>query len=190
MTGQVMEHRPRRHGRPDQHKVATPPRAPPNTVKVRKRFAVQKGEIKCKINRTYSILPYKLAHGPRLLILDEPTNGLDPIALLRIIQLIREIRKEGAVGILISSHLLREVDEILDGRRSIPCWLCCCKSFVGFFATSVEKRRLWMVSALERLYLEWFIWPAPYSRQVHQMCLGRCHNHIRAAQGRVHYRRR
>jgi ABC-2 type transport system ATP-binding protein len=51
---------------------------------------------------------------PRLLILDEPTNGLDPIARQRMIQLIKEIRKEGSVRLLISSHLLRDIDETCD----------------------------------------------------------------------------
>lgn len=84
-------------------------------------FYVGLGEVRYRKVHTYSLgmkqlikLAQALAHGPRLLILDEPTNGLDPIARQRMIQLIRVIRKEGAVGILISSHLLRDVDEICD----------------------------------------------------------------------------
>jgi ABC-2 type transport system ATP-binding protein len=59
-------------------------------------------------------LAQALAHGPRLLVLDEPTNGLDPMARQRMIQLIKEIRKEGSVRLLISSHLLRDIDEVCD----------------------------------------------------------------------------
>jgi ABC-2 type transport system ATP-binding protein len=59
-------------------------------------------------------LAQALAHGPKLLILDEPTNGLDPMARQRMIQLIAEIRKEGSVRLLISSHLLRDIDEVCD----------------------------------------------------------------------------
>jgi ABC-2 type transport system ATP-binding protein len=55
-----------------------------------------------------------LAHGPKLLILDEPTNGLDPTARQRMIQLIKEIRKQGGTHLLISSHLLRDIDETCD----------------------------------------------------------------------------
>jgi len=59
-------------------------------------------------------LAQALAHGPRLLILDEPTNGLDPMARQRMIQTIQEIRKAGSIRLLISSHLLRDIDETCD----------------------------------------------------------------------------
>jgi ABC-2 type transport system ATP-binding protein len=50
-------------------------------------------------------------HGPRLLILDEPTNGLDPPARQRMIRLIQEMRDAGEMHLLICSHLLRDVEE-------------------------------------------------------------------------------
>ena len=59
-------------------------------------------------------LAQALAHGPKLLILDEPTNGLDPMVRQRMIQVIQEIRNEGSIRLLISSHLLRDIDEICD----------------------------------------------------------------------------
>ena len=59
-------------------------------------------------------LAQALVHAPRLLILDEPTNGLDPPARLRMIRLIQEIRETGHVRIVISSHLLRDVEECCD----------------------------------------------------------------------------
>jgi ABC-2 type transport system ATP-binding protein len=59
-------------------------------------------------------LAQALAHGPKLLILDEPTNGLDPTARQRMIQLIKDIRKQGGTQLLISSHLLRDIDETCD----------------------------------------------------------------------------
>jgi ABC-2 type transport system ATP-binding protein len=43
--------------------------------------------------------------------LDEPTNGLDPPARLRMIQLIREIRETSGMHIILSSHLLHDVEE-------------------------------------------------------------------------------
>ena len=49
--------------------------------------------------------------GPKLLILDEPTNGLDPIARQRMIRLIREIRDGGELHIIVCSHLLRDVED-------------------------------------------------------------------------------
>ena len=84
-------------------------------------FYVGLGEVRYRKVSTYSLgmkqlikLAQALAHGPKLLILDEPTNGLDPIARQRMIQLVKEIRQEGSVRLLISSHLLRDIDETCD----------------------------------------------------------------------------
>ncbi len=55
-----------------------------------------------------------IAHGPKLLILDEPTNGMDPPARKRLIELIREIREASDICLLLSSHLLRDVEETCD----------------------------------------------------------------------------
>jgi ABC-2 type transport system ATP-binding protein len=84
-------------------------------------FYVGLGEVRYRKINTYSLgmkqlikLAQALAHGPRLLILDEPTNGLDPMARQRMIQTIQEIRKEGSIRLLISSHLLRDIDETCD----------------------------------------------------------------------------
>jgi ABC-2 type transport system ATP-binding protein len=59
-------------------------------------------------------LAQAIVHGPRLLFLDEPTNGLDPPARARMIQLIQEIRDRGDLHLILSSHLLRDVDECCD----------------------------------------------------------------------------
>ncbi len=56
-------------------------------------------------------LAQALVHGPRLIFLDEPTNGLDPPARERMIQLIKEIRDTGEVHVVLSSHLLGDVEE-------------------------------------------------------------------------------
>jgi ABC-2 type transport system ATP-binding protein len=84
-------------------------------------FYVGLGEVRYRKISTYSLgmkqlikLAQALAHGPKLLILDEPTNGLDPIARQRMVQLIKEVRKEGSMHMLISSHLLRDIDETCD----------------------------------------------------------------------------
>jgi len=84
-------------------------------------FYVGLGEVRYRKVNSYSLgmkqlikLAQALAHGPKLLILDEPTNGLDPIARQRMIQLLKEIKQEGSVRLLISSHLLRDIDEICD----------------------------------------------------------------------------
>jgi ABC-2 type transport system ATP-binding protein len=84
-------------------------------------FYVGLGEVRYRQVTTYSLgmkqlakLAQALVHGPRLLILDEPTNGLDPVARQRMIQLIREVRDVGDIRLLISSHLLRDIDETCD----------------------------------------------------------------------------
>ncbi len=59
-------------------------------------------------------LAQALVHGPQLLLLDEPTNGLDPAARHRMLDLIMDIGREGQTGILLSSHLLGDVEAVCD----------------------------------------------------------------------------
>lgn len=79
------------------------------------------GEARYRPVGTYSLgmkqlakLAQAIAHGPKVLILDEPTNGLDPPARKRLIELIREIREASDICLLLSSHLLRDVEETCD----------------------------------------------------------------------------
>ncbi|MCI6042263.1 ATP-binding cassette domain-containing protein [bacterium] len=51
---------------------------------------------------------------PRLLILDEPTNGLDPAGIQKMRQLICSLPKERDMTVIISSHLLSEVEQMAD----------------------------------------------------------------------------
>jgi ABC-2 type transport system ATP-binding protein len=81
-------------------------------------FYVGLGEARYRKLGTYSLgmkqlvkLAQAIVHGPKLVFLDEPTNGLDPAARQRMIQLVREIRDTGEIHIVISSHLLRDVEE-------------------------------------------------------------------------------
>src|SRR5258708_9055425 len=76
------------------------------------RFYVGLGEARYRSLDTYSLgmkqlakLAQAIVHGPSLLFLDEPTNGLDPPARQRMIRLIREVRDSGRAHIVISSHL-------------------------------------------------------------------------------------
>lgn len=55
-----------------------------------------------------------LLHSPNLLILDEPTNGLDPSGMQDMRQMIRHLADERGMAVLISSHLLHDVQAICD----------------------------------------------------------------------------
>ena len=50
---------------------------------------------------------------PRLLILDEPTNGLDPVGIQDLRALIRSFPKRG-ITVVLSSHILGEVEHVAD----------------------------------------------------------------------------
>ncbi len=81
-------------------------------------FYVGLGEARYRELGTYSLgmkqlakLAQAIVHGPRLLILDEPTNGLDPPARARMLRLIREMKASGEMHLVLCSHLLRDVEE-------------------------------------------------------------------------------
>ena len=84
-------------------------------------FYVGLGEARYRKLGTYSLgmkqmakLAVAIVHGPHMLILDEPTNGLDPPGRQRMIQLVKEIRDTREINLIISSHLLRDVEECCD----------------------------------------------------------------------------
>ncbi|MBP1996978.1 ABC transporter ATP-binding protein [Paenibacillus eucommiae] len=55
-----------------------------------------------------------LLHYPELLILDEPTNGLDPIGIKEMRRLIKSLAEERKITILLSSHILSEIEQMAD----------------------------------------------------------------------------
>ena len=79
-----------------------------------------------------------LLHSPTLLILDEPTNGLDPNGILEIRELLQNLNVNHGITILISSHLLSEIEKlvthvgIINGGKIL---------FQGTLAELMNKRR-------------------------------------------------
>jgi ABC-2 type transport system ATP-binding protein len=71
--------------------------------------------------KTYSLgmcqrigIAQALLHRPRLLVLDEPTNGLDPIGIKELRDLLKYLAKEAGVGVFVSSHILSEMELMCD----------------------------------------------------------------------------
>lgn len=54
-----------------------------------------------------------LLHNPSLLILDEPTNGLDPNGMIEIRELLKDLNQQQGISILVSSHLLAEIEKLV-----------------------------------------------------------------------------
>jgi ABC-2 type transport system ATP-binding protein len=55
-----------------------------------------------------------LLHRPRLLVLDEPMNGLDPAGMAMLREFLRGLGRIQGVAVLISSHLMHEVEQVCD----------------------------------------------------------------------------
>ena len=59
-------------------------------------------------------LAQALVHDPRILVLDEPTNGLDPAGRDEMLALIQRTGREFGISVLVSSHLLGELERVCD----------------------------------------------------------------------------
>jgi ABC-2 type transport system ATP-binding protein len=84
-------------------------------------FHVGLGEARYRELRTYSLgmkqmakLAQAIVHGPELVVLDEPTNGLDPAARRRMLKLVTEMKEEQGMNVLLCSHLLRDIEQVCD----------------------------------------------------------------------------
>ena len=106
-------------------------------------------------------LAQALVHDPRLLFLDEPTNGLDPAGRDEMLALVQRTGKEFGIAIVVASHLLGEIERVCDflvaieaGRllRAAPL-----KTFVertGVLAIEVEEGEAVLAAELARRGLQ------------------------------------
>ncbi len=59
-------------------------------------------------------LAQAIIHSPRVLVLDEPTSNLDPVAKHQFLETIKKLSKENKVTVFISSHNLEELEKVVD----------------------------------------------------------------------------
>ena len=76
------------------------------------RYAQRKARSLSQGNRQRLGLAMALFHEPELVILDEPANGLDPAGVVEVRDLLRSLAAERGVTVLMSSHILAEVDRL------------------------------------------------------------------------------
>ncbi|PTM59898.1 ABC transporter ATP-binding protein [Desmospora activa] len=111
--------------------------------------------------KTYSLgmrqrlgLAQALLHSPKILILDEPTNGLDPSGIREIRDHLRRLAKEEGLAVMVSSHLLSEMELMCDRIGIIQQGkLIDVKRVEEFVGTSDVNDRLttiWTVEPLEQ----------------------------------------
>jgi ABC-2 type transport system ATP-binding protein len=76
------------------------------------KFAERKVSALSKGMKQRTKIAAALSHAPSLLVLDEPLSGLDPLGRRRIMDLLRRLNREKQVTILISSHVLEELEHL------------------------------------------------------------------------------
>jgi ABC-2 type transport system ATP-binding protein len=59
-------------------------------------------------------LAQALVHSPKLVFLDEPTNGLDPFGRRKMLELVLKVRSELGTSVILASHLLEDVERVSD----------------------------------------------------------------------------
>ena len=115
-------------------------------------------------NKQRLSLARALMHAPKVLVLDEPANGLDPAGIVEVRELLRSLADEHGVTVFMSSHILAEVAHIADrigiiheGRlieeRSREDLAARAREYVGTAFTPEEREQALLAADLERYFL-------------------------------------
>ena len=94
-------------------------------------------------------LAQAICHGPSVLVLDEPLNGLDPMAREEMIAVFRELATEGK-HVIISSHILHEVDFISDQVILLNEGYVVAEGRIGNIRGEMEKHPLQILIRCDR----------------------------------------
>jgi ABC-2 type transport system ATP-binding protein len=106
-------------------------------------------------------LAQALVHDPQLVLLDEPTNGLDPAGRDEMLELIHRIGTEFGISVLVASHLLGELERVCDhvvvidaGRLMRSSSTADVTAASSLLAVEVTDRADELAAALQRAGLE------------------------------------
>jgi len=93
-------------------------------------------------------LAKSLLNSPEILLLDEPTIGLDPAASIKIRELIKDIRRERNITIVLTTHYMREAEELCDRAAFIK------NGRIFAVGTRLELQNLTRRNNLEEVFIE------------------------------------
>jgi ABC-2 type transport system ATP-binding protein len=87
-------------------------------------------------------LAQSLVHDPKLLLLDEPTNGLDPEGREEMLLLIERTGREFGIAVMVTSHLLGEIERVCDSLIAIDAGRLQYAGTVAAFTQQTQRLRL------------------------------------------------
>ena len=87
-------------------------------------------------------LAQAIAHDPALVLLDEPTNGLDPVQREEMLALVRKVGVQLGIDVVLSSHLLDEVERVSDAVVILEAGRTVAGGTIGELSTTAEAELL------------------------------------------------